>query len=140
MIGVGSRFAFCAECLNWALFGNVEAGLENITLASRPWEVPLTGECPVADTLKLLGGKHTPRILHCLMAGELHFLELTRTLGSVSRKVLTDHLRELEESGLVRRVQKDDARRRVGYSLTDKGRALGPILSQLYDWSRLHHG
>lgn len=94
----------------------------------------------MADTLRTLGGKHTPNILHCLLAGELHFLELGRRLGAISRKVLVEQLRDLEEAGLVEREQKADPRRRVGYSLTEKGRALGAIVSQLYDWAAYYQG
>ncbi|MBU0641928.1 MAG: helix-turn-helix transcriptional regulator [Alphaproteobacteria bacterium] len=75
-------------------------------------------------------------MLHCLLGGEMHFLELTRALDGISRKVLKAQLREFEDNGLVLRVAKQDARRRVGYSLTDKGRALGEIVGQLYDWSQ----
>lgn len=100
-----------------------------------PWSVPETGACPVAETLRMLGGKHKASILHSLTLGEVHFLELTRALNGVSRKVLAEQLRDLIDSGLVQRVQKQDARRRVGYSLTERGIALGAILSQLYDWA-----
>tara|TARA_R110001583_G_scaffold112684_2_gene262619 strand:- start:217881 stop:218105 length:225 start_codon:yes stop_codon:yes gene_type:complete len=71
-----------------------------------------------------------------LLGGELHFLELTRALDGISRKVLKAQLRAFEDDGLVSRVAKQDARRRVGYSLTDKGRALAEIVGQLYDWSQ----
>lgn len=101
------------------------------------WSDPETGDCPVADTLRILGGKHRPSILHCLTSGERHFLELTRSLG-ISRKVLVEQLRGLEEYGLVERVQKEDARRRVGYSPTEKGAALAVIVSQMFDWARRH--
>lgn len=101
---------------------------------SRPWAIPETGDCPVADALRLLGGKHAAKVLHCLVAGEMHFLELTRAMPDISRKVLTAQLGEFEHTGLVSRVEKQDARRRVGYSLTPKGRALAVILAQLYDW------
>jgi DNA-binding HxlR family transcriptional regulator len=101
-----------------------------------PWADPVTGECPVANTLRTLGGKHGAKILHCLTAGELHFLELQRATDGVSRKVLRDQLREFEESGLVARTPKCDARQRVGYTLTRKGSALGDILGQLYDWQQ----
>ncbi|MCR9110966.1 MAG: helix-turn-helix transcriptional regulator [Rhodobacteraceae bacterium] len=101
-----------------------------------PWADPVTGECPVADTLRCLGGKHGAKILHCLIAGELHFLELHRAMHGVSRKVLRDQLREFEERGLVARTPKHDARQRVGYALTLKGSALGDILGQLYDWQQ----
>jgi DNA-binding HxlR family transcriptional regulator len=96
----------------------------------------VTGECPVAQTLRALGGKHGPHILHCLLGGEMHFLALARELDPISKRVLRAQLRDFETGGLVAREVKDDARRHVGYSLTGKGRALGEILSQLYDWNQ----
>lgn len=109
--------------------------MDDLTQRPMPWVVPETGDCPVARTLRVIGGKHKPSILHCLMGGEQHFLELTRRLGGISRKVLVEQLRDLEAAGLVTRVQKTDARRRVGYALSDKGRALGEIVSQIYGWA-----
>lgn len=100
------------------------------------WSDSKTDDCPVAQTLRMLGGKHGPRILHCLLSGEMHFLELYRMLEGISRKVLKDQLRKFEENGLILRVPKHDARQRVGYSLSKKGCALGPILSLLFDWSQ----
>lgn len=102
----------------------------------KSWADPLTGECPVAQTLHTLGGKHGPSVLHCLMAGEMHFLELTRAIKGISRKVLTDQLKDFEKHGLILRSPKNDVRQRVGYSLTAKGRSLCGILGQLYDWSQ----
>jgi len=74
-------------------------------------------------------------VLHCLIGREMHFLELERALSGVSRKVLKEQLQVFQDNGLVLRRQKSDARRRVGYSLTCKGQALGTILSQIFDWS-----
>lgn len=110
--------------------------MKHMTPQQFPWSDPETGDCPVAQTLRMLGGKHGPRILHCLTGGELHFLELSRMLEGISRKVLKDQLRVFEENGLILRVPKQDARQRVGYSLSKKGCALGSILSLLYDWSQ----
>lgn len=110
--------------------------MNHITPQQFPWSGLRTDDCPVAETLRMLGGKHGPRILHCLQSGEMHFLELQRTLEGISRKVLKDQLRNFEENGLILRVPKHDARRRVGYSLSKKGCALGPILALLFDWSQ----
>jgi DNA-binding HxlR family transcriptional regulator len=103
-----------------------------------PWLDLDNGACPVAETLRTLGGKHKPRLLHSLLAGELHFLELTRVLSGISRKVLTEQLRDLEQAGLIGRKEKNDARKRVAYFLTPKGQALGDILSQIYIWSKAY--
>ena len=102
------------------------------------WYLPETGECPVADTLKLIGGKHTPKILHCLALADHHFLELLRALPEISRKVLTEELRSLESNGLVLRTELGDERKRVRYELTRKGRGLASILGQMFAWAMEH--
>ena len=106
------------------------------TTQFKSWADPHTGECPVAQTLHILGGKHGPSVLHCLTTGEMHFLELARAIDGISRKVLTDQLKDFEAHGLILRSPKNDARQRVGYLLTAKGRSLCGILGQLYDWNK----
>ncbi|WP_417679505.1 winged helix-turn-helix transcriptional regulator [Roseibium sp.] len=99
------------------------------------WSLPDTDVCPVADTLKSIGGKHTPKILHCLTIQDHHFLELTRALPGISRKVLTEELRHLEAIGLVTRTERLDARHRVRYGLSEKGRGLAVILGDIFSWA-----
>lgn len=106
----------------------------------RNWQDPETGQCPVADTLQILSGKHGPKVLHVLMGGELHYLEMHRAIGDVSKKVLSEQLSNFETHGLITRTEKEDARRRVGYALTNKGRALTDILSQISEWSWVYNG
>jgi len=109
--------------------------MKHIIPPDQPWAMPQTDDCPVADTLGRLRGKHGPKVLHCLINGEMHFLELNRALINVSRKVLAAQLLAFEQSGLILRSEKLGARRKIGYSLTAKGQALCSILSQIYAWS-----
>ena len=102
---------------------------------SRPWRGIGDDDCPLSETLRLLGGKHTTMILHCLVGGDLHFLELCRALPHVSRKVLTDELKALIDGQIVLRTEEGDALGRVRYGLSLRGRELGDILGRLYDWS-----
>lgn len=102
---------------------------------TRPWRGIGEDDCPLSDTLRLLGGKHTTMILHCLIRGDLHFLELCRALPHVSRKVLTDELRALIDGQIVIRTEEGDALGRVRYGLSPRGRDLGDILGRLYDWA-----
>ena len=102
---------------------------------SRPWRDIGDDDCPLSETLRLLGGKHTTMILHCLVGGDLHFLELCRALPHVSRKVLTDELKALIDGQIVLRTEEGDALGRVRYGLSLRGRELGDILGRLYDWS-----
>lgn len=102
---------------------------------TRPWRGVGDDSCPLSDTLRLLGGKHTTTILHCLIGGDLHFLELGRALPHVSRKVLTDQLRALIKGQIVFRTEEGDALGRVRYGLSPRGRDLGDMLGRLYDWA-----
>ncbi len=90
--------------------------------------------CPVETTLTLIRDKWTILILRDLLGGTKRFGELRRSLGSVSQKVLTERLREMEASGLVNRTVYAEVPPRVEYSLTSLGLSLRPVLSAMWDW------
>ncbi|OUC80708.1 winged helix-turn-helix transcriptional regulator [Gordonia lacunae] len=66
------------------------------------------------------------------------FRELRRSIGTVSDKVLTQTLRDLEAHGLIHRHDHRSANPRVDYTLTDAGRDLVTTVHGLCDWSRAH--
>ena len=90
--------------------------------------------CPVETTLMLIGDKWKVLILRDLMPGTRRFGELKKSIGSVSQKVLTAQLRDMEAKGLVSRKVYAEVPPRVEYSLTDLGRSLKPILDALWAW------
>lgn len=90
--------------------------------------------CPVETTLMLIGDKWKVLILRDLMPGKKRFGELKRSIGSVSQKVLTAQLRDMEEKGLVNRHVYAEVPPRVEYSLTDLGKSLQPILDAMRSW------
>lgn len=90
--------------------------------------------CPVETTLTLIGDKWKVLILRDLFPGTKRFGELKKSIGSVSQKVLTAKLRDMEKSGLVNRTVYAEVPPRVEYSLTDLGRSLKPILDALWNW------
>ncbi len=90
--------------------------------------------CPVETTLTLIGDKWKVLILRDLMPGTKRFGELKKSIGSVSQKVLTAQLRDMEESGLVNRRVYAEVPPRVEYSLTELGQSLKPILDAMRDW------
>jgi DNA-binding HxlR family transcriptional regulator len=92
------------------------------------------GRCPVDFTLKMVGGKWKPLILHRLSDGTLRFGQLQRLIPQVTQRVLTLQLRELERDGLVSRTVFAEVPPRVEYSMTAPARALLPILAALGDW------
>jgi len=90
--------------------------------------------CPVETTLMLIGDKWKVLILRDLMPGARRFGELKKSIGSVSQKVLTAQLRDMEAKGLVSRKVYAEVPPRVEYSLTDLGKSLKPILDAMWVW------
>lgn len=90
--------------------------------------------CPVETTLTLIGDKWKVLILRDLLLGTKRFGELKKSIGSVSQKVLTAQLRDMEEAGLVSRKVYAEVPPRVEYSLTELGQSLKPILDAMWSW------
>ena len=90
--------------------------------------------CPVETTLMLIGDKWKVLILRDLMPGTKRFGELKKSIGSVSQKVLTAQLRDMEQNGLLTRTVYPEVPPRVEYTLTETGESLKPILGAMFDW------
>lgn len=90
--------------------------------------------CPVETTLTLIGDKWNVLILRDLMSGTKRFGELKKSIGTVSQKVLTAQLRDMEANGLVHRDVYAEVPPRVEYSLTELGQSLKPILDAMWNW------
>lgn len=94
----------------------------------------LLPECPVAQTVQLIGNKWKLLIIRNLLERPWRFNELQRSLEGISQKVLTDSLRSLAADGLVSRTVYPEVPPRVEYALTDLGRSLKPVLDAMRDW------
>jgi DNA-binding HxlR family transcriptional regulator len=95
--------------------------------------------CPVEVTLSVIGGKWKPLILwHLSEGGVRRFLELQRIIPGITRKMLTQHLRELERDAVVARQIFDEMPLRVEYSLTKYGQTLRTLMRVLCDWGSKH--
>ena len=91
--------------------------------------------CGLDAALDVISGKWKGLILRELDAhGKRRFAALRRGLPGVSEKMLTQHLRELEEDGLVERCVYAEIPPRVEYTLTENGRTLNQALVPLGDW------
>ena len=90
--------------------------------------------CPVETTLMLIGDKWKVLILRDLMDGTKRFGELKKSIGTVSQKVLTAQLRDMEEKGLLTRKVYAEVPPRVEYTLTETGYSLKPVLDAMWDW------
>lgn len=89
--------------------------------------------CPVARTASLIGERWTLLILRDAFLGVRRFEDFQASLG-VTRHVLAGRLRKLVGAGVLRRAAYQERPRRYEYRLTDKGRALYPVLLAVIHW------
>ena len=91
--------------------------------------------CPAELTISLIGGKWKAILIYNLRRGPRRFGDLRRHSPGITQATLTQQLRELEASGLVRRAAIGKERLAgVEYSLTEKGESLKPILYAMIRW------
>ena len=89
--------------------------------------------CSIAQSLEIVGEWWTLLILRDAFLGVCRFDDFVERLG-ISRNVLTNRLDTLVASGILERHPYDEARGRYDYVLTDKGRALWPVMTALRQW------
>ena len=87
--------------------------------------------CPVCRTADIVCAKWTLLIVRDLSEGRSRFCELERSLSGISPRTLSLRLRELEQLGVVERQTFPEVPPRVEYALTDKGRALLPLIEDM---------
>lgn len=95
--------------------------------------------CPVEFTIDVLEGKWKPLILYYLLGGTKRFGELQRLMPHVTRRMLTQHLRELERDGIVHRKVYQQVPPMVEYSLTELGHSLEPVLFTMLEWGQRYN-
>lgn len=103
-------------------------------MTDRPTPDPYVAHCPSRALLEVIGDKWTLLLMPALAEGPKRNGELKRRIEGISQKMLTQTLRGLEENGLVRRIDFQQVPPRVEYQLTDLGRSLGVLVSQMDDW------
>ncbi|MDE7083411.1 MAG: helix-turn-helix transcriptional regulator [Clostridia bacterium] len=92
-------------------------------------------ECPVATTVQLIGNKWKLLIIRNLVYNDKQrFTDFVKSINGISKKVLTDDLRALEDDGLIDREVFAEVPPRVEYSLTELGKTLKPILDAMSKW------
>jgi len=111
-------------------------------MATRPKERAETASaqeyrmCPRYEhAIQLLGKRWTGLLLDTLMTGPKRFCELTSAVEGLSDRVLSDRLRELEAENIIERVVYPHIPVRVEYQLTEKGRALRPVVETIHAWA-----
>lgn len=93
--------------------------------------------CPVAKALGIVGEKWSLLIIRdLLLLGRVKFQEFERRIDGIAPNTLSARLKSLEESGIISAELYERHPPRLEYFLTDKGKALGPIVKSLYVWGK----
>jgi len=96
-------------------------------------------DCPLFRSMAILGTRWKPIIIYALRDRTARFGQLHAAVGTISKKVLTSTLRDLEAEGILVREEFKELPPRVEYTLTDKGRTLIPIIVDLARWDNKHY-
>lgn len=97
-------------------------------------------DCPMHRSMAILGTKWKPIIIYALRERQMaRFGQIHAAIGSISKKVLTTTLKELEADGILLRDEYRELPPRVEYSLTAKGKDLLPIMLQLTQWDKKYY-
>ena len=92
-------------------------------------------QCPVATAVGIIGNKWKLLILRNLLTSPQRFTDLLNGIENISKKVLTENLRALEDDGIIdRKVFPDEIPLKVEYALSEMGETLRPIFDVLTDW------
>jgi DNA-binding HxlR family transcriptional regulator len=89
---------------------------------------PTQQGCPVARSLELIGDRWTLLVVR----------DLLQSLEGISPNLLSSRLKRLERAGIVQRRFYTQHPPRAEYLLTEKGRALSPVVRSIYEWGEQH--
>ncbi len=95
-------------------------------------------QCPVTRTMSIIGGKWKPIVLNCIGDKTIRFGKLNQLIHAISNKVLSKELNDLENLGLIDRIEFDEKPPRVEYKLTKAGLSLMPVLIEVAKWGNSH--
>ncbi len=113
-------------------------------MAGRPPKVPTPipaeagpsrrSPCPVSCALDLFGDRWTLLIIRDLFLGRSRFKDFTASPEGIPTNILSDRLERLLEAGVVEQIPVADGSKRMAYHLSEKGRALRPVLLSMRNW------
>ena len=95
---------------------------------------PRRSNCAVACSLDIFGDRWTLLIIRDLFYGRSRFKDFTASPEGIPTNILTDRLDRLQVHGIIEQIPAEDGTKHLAYRLTEKGRALGPILRSIRDW------
>jgi DNA-binding HxlR family transcriptional regulator len=101
-------------------------------------ETTRRSDCPVANTLDVIGDKWSLLVIRDLLYGKRTYGEILASPEGIPTNILADRLRRLEEAGLIESRPYQERPVRYAYELSAKGRDLGEVLLALVRWGKRH--
>ena len=95
----------------------------------------VTTKCPVTFIAYKMGNRWKPLVIRQLFSGTMRYGELKRAVPAISEKMLIQTLKELEADGIISRKAMPIIPPHVEYNLTECGRDLEPVISEMVKWS-----
>lgn len=90
--------------------------------------------CPITNTLEIIGDKWTLLVIRDLFAGKTTYGEFQNSPEQIPTNILADRLKRLTHYGIIDKSPYQDRPVRYAYSLTDRGRSLGPVIESIVNW------
>lgn len=112
--------------------------LRNFGAMNYKRKIPIDLTCGVTIYDLMVGGKWKPYLINCMHRGIKRPSEFQRIIPGATKRVLQQHLNEMERMGLVRKEIFAEVPVRVEYSLTERGTSLLPIIRQMDEWGLAH--
>jgi len=97
-------------------------------------EIVRRSPCPVACSLDIMGDRWTLLVIRDLLLGRSRFRDFTASPEGIPTNILSDRLERLLHHGIVAQTPAHDGTKRFAYVLTEKGKALQPVLKAMRDW------
>jgi DNA-binding HxlR family transcriptional regulator len=107
-------------------------------IRSRRSSVTRRSPCPIGCSLDLLGDRWSLLIVRDLFWGKSRYSEFAVSPEGIPTNLLADRLERLEQAGLIKSTPYQQNPPRHAYTLTRKGRDLGPVLAALVQWGKRH--
>jgi DNA-binding HxlR family transcriptional regulator len=104
----------------------------------RPAQLAIPTRCPLTAALNAVGGKWNMICLYWLYRAPRRFNELQRLMPDISHKVLTETLRNLEQEGLIERIECIDAIAHTQYRISAHGESAAPLVEAVRQWGHAH--
>lgn len=94
--------------------------------------------CAIANTLEVIGDKWSLLLIRDLFAGKTTYKEFSESFEAIPTNILAERLKRLTDHGIIEKKPYQERPVRYAYTLTKKGKELGPVLLAMKDWGLKH--